>query len=828
MSKIRIYELAKELNVPSNKLVDALADLNLNVQNHMSTIDDAVADIIRDVLRPKVKKSKKSEAAPAQAQAPEPAAAAVPVTPPAPAAKVTPSVPAKESGKPSAPAAKVTPPAPMKELGKPSAPAKEAAKPPTTTGRTVPVPPVQDKETDTKPMTAKAPVASLDQSAQPIRAAEVPEEVETLEKVFQTEDAAEAARRRAKRPTPGPARPEAGNRKSPDNQRHNRQRPQTHSAGRPDQFGRRPEPTVVKLAQEDITVGEFAGKLKRPAAEVIRRLIDLGVMASINQSIDAETATLLATEMGFTVEQAAPPKPVYDNPFDIPQAEEDPSQLLMRPPVVTVMGHVDHGKTSLLDAIRQTNVTAQEAGGITQHIGAYQVEIMGQTITFLDTPGHEAFTAMRARGAKATDIAVLVVAADDGIMPQTIEAISHAKAAGVPIIVAVNKIDKLNANPDRVKQQLTEHGLVPEQWGGETICVDVSATKRQGIDDLLTSILTLAEIAEFRANPNKPARGVVIESKIDKGRGPVATVLIHEGTLNVGDAVLAGTTYGRIRAMTNDKGRRLRSAGPSAPVELVGLSDAPGAGEPFMVLDDEKAARGYAEQMRDKKRQEEMKTVQRVSLDDLFSQIQQGQVKELRIVLKADVQGSVEAVRQSLSKLGNQEVEVKVIHDGVGPVNESDILLATASEAIIIGFNVRPDANIRRMAEQQNVDIRLYRVIYDAIEDVQKAIKGLLAPVFREVVLGQAEVRQVFKVSKVGTIAGCHVTDGKITRQAKVRLLRSAVVVFEGHIESLKRFKDDAKEVAAGYECGIGLEGFNDIKEGDLIEAFVTEQVPQQ
>lgn len=783
MSKIRIYELAKELNVPSKKLVDALADLNLNVQNHMSTIDETVADIIRDVLRPKPKKGKKAEA---EAVAVEPA--------------------------------EQLPPTELPKI-------QEQVTQLTTTGLTLAVQPVQNKESYTKPMTAKSQETFLDTTkASPAPMAGVLEDVDA-EKAFLTEDAEEITHKPAKRPIVTANRPDGANRRPTDNNRRNQTRPRPPV--RTEQ-PRRVETFVVKLGREDMTVGELAAKLKRPASDVIRRLIELGVMASINQTIDADTAVLIATELGYTVEQAAPPKPVYDSPFEAPPIADTPGQLVGRPPVVTVMGHVDHGKTSLLDAIRQTNVTAQEAGGITQHIGAYQVEIMGQMITFLDTPGHEAFTAMRARGAQATDIAVLVVAADDGIMPQTIEAINHAKAAGVPIVVAVNKIDKPGANPERVKQQLAEHGLVPEDWGGETICVNVSALKHQGIDDLLTSILTLAEIAEFKANPEKPARGVVIESRIDKGRGPTATVLIHEGTLNVGDAVLAGTTYGRIRAMTNDKGRRLKGAGPSSPVEIVGLSDAPGAGEQFMVVDDEKIARGFAERMRDKKRQEEMKTVQRVSLDDLFAQIQQGQLKELRIVLKADVQGSVEALRQSLSKLGNAEVAVKVIHDGVGPVNESDILLATASDAIIIGFNVRPDASTRRMAEQHNVDIRLYRVIYEAIEDVQKAIKGLLAPVFREVILGQAEVRQVFKVTKVGSIAGCHVTDGKITRQAKVRLIRGGLVVFEGHIESLKRFKDDAREVAAGYECGIGLDGFNDLKEGDTIEAFVSEQVPQQ
>ncbi len=771
MSRIRIYELAKELNIPSKKLVDALADLNLNVQNHMSSIDDVVADVIRDVLRPK--KAKK----------------AAPDTEPAPAAD-------RSSGSPGAESK-------QKKPAEQQSARQRKPQPKPTPGK---------KSEQPAPAATRATPQSVDDA---IEDAEVAPGL-----VAKGAD----VRKRPRRPAAGQSRSDAQGRRGGDSRSRGSRGRQTRRNEPPRPAG----PSVVKLEPVDVTVGDLASQLKRPVTEVIRKLMDLGVMAAINQSIDFDTASLIASELGFVVEQSAPKEPIYENPFEAPPIPDDPSELVSRPPVVTVMGHVDHGKTSLLDAIRQTNVTAREAGGITQHIGAYQVECLEQLITFLDTPGHEAFTAMRARGARATDIAVLVVAADDGIMPQTVEAISHAKAAEVPIIVAVNKIDKPGANPDRVKQQLTEHGLIPEEWGGEIICVNVSALKKQGIDDLLTSILTLAELAEFKANPNKAARGIVIESQIDKGRGPVATVLINEGTLSVGDAVLAGTTSGRIRAMTNDKGRRMKSAGPSAPVEIIGLSDAPLAGDPFMVFEDEKTARGYAETLRDQKREEELKTVQRVSLDDLFSQIEQGQLKELRIVLKADVQGSVEALRQSLAKLGNEEVSVVVIHDGVGPVNESDILLASASEAIIIGFNVRPDSSTRKAAEQHNVDIRLYRVIYDAIEDVEKAIKGLLAPVFKEVVLGQAEVRQVFKVSKVGTIAGCYLTEGKVTRQSKVRLLRGGVVIFEGEIESLKRFKDDVREVAAGYECGIGLASFNDIKEGDVIEAYIIEQVEQK
>lgn len=768
MSKIRIYELARELNVPSKKLVEALADLDLNVQNHMSTIDNEVADIIRQVLRPAEKTA---------ARQPEKVAAEVP-----------------------------------KEQPRKQDPPQEARK-----GKDVSAEKSQPKENEAKPVIARQPSSkqqpresSVEQPAEPAAL----EELDDLEEFdLPDEEQTKPKRSSARR---GDDRQRSRGRRSSNRRARGRQQTATES---------KPEPRVVKLDAADITVGELATKLKRPANEVIRKLIELGVMAAINQTIDVDTATLVANELGFEVQQAAPPAPVYDSPFEIPVEPDDPADLKLRPPVVTVMGHVDHGKTSLLDAIRQSNVTATEAGGITQHIGAYQVKIMDQLITFLDTPGHEAFTAMRARGAQATDIAVLVVAADDGIMPQTVEAINHSKAAGVPIIVAINKIDRPAANPDRVKQQLTEHGLIPEEWGGDTMCVNVSALKRTGIDDLLTAILTLAEVAELKANPNKPARGVVIESKVDRGRGPVATVLIHSGTLNVGDVVLAGASQGRIRAMNNHQGRRIQSAGPSTPVEIVGLSDVAEAGEPFMVLADEKEARQYAEKLREKKREEELKSVQRVSLDDLFSQIQQGEVKDLNIIVKADVQGSIEALRQSLIKLSTDEVEVKVIHEGVGPVNESDILLATASQAIIVGFNVRPDPATRKLAEQQNVDIRLYRVIYDAIEDVENAIKGMLAPVFREAVLGQAEVRQIFKASRIGTIAGSYVTDGKITRQAQVRLIRDGVVIYEGRLDSLKRFKDDVREVLAGYECGITLENFNDIKEGDIIEAFSMEEV---
>ncbi|KLU63463.1 translation initiation factor IF-2 [Peptococcaceae bacterium CEB3] len=574
---------------------------------------------------------------------------------------------------------------------------------------------------------------------------------------------------------------------------------------------------------ESISVQELASRMSRKAGELIVKLMNLGVMATINQELDAETATIVANDMGVTVEvKVEKPLTVIEEIIDPPET------LKSRPPVVTVMGHVDHGKTSLLDAIRTTNVIASEAGGITQHIGAYQVEIKGQKITFLDTPGHEAFTAMRARGAQVTDIAVLVVAADDGIMPQTIEAINHAKAAQVPIIVAINKIDKEDAHPDKVKQELTEYGLVVEEWGGDTIAVPVSAKTKANLEQLLEMILLVAEVRELRANSNRPAAGTVIEAELDKGKGPVATVLVAKGTLNVGDVMVAGAAFGKIRAMIDDKGRRVKKAGPSTPVEVQGLSEVPMAGETFDIVSDEKLARQIASARASERKAEEAKQTVKVSLDDLFDRIKEGEVKELNIIIKADVQGSVEALRQSLERLSTGEVRVNPIHGGVGAITETDVMLAAASNAIIIGFNVRPDSNTKDTADMQGVDVRLYRVIYDAIEDVKAAMSGLLDPDFKESVQGKAEVRQVFKVPKVGSVAGCFVTEGKINRSFKVRVIRDGVVVHEGNIDSLRRFKDDVREVSEGYECGVGLERFNDIKEGDIIEAFILEEVKRQ
>ncbi len=578
----------------------------------------------------------------------------------------------------------------------------------------------------------------------------------------------------------------------------------------------KPEVLNIKIPDE-ISVGELAVRLKKTASDVIKKLMGLGVMASVNQIIDFDTAALIAEEYEAKYEKEIIVSLEDQVIAEIIDNEED---LITRPPVVVVMGHVDHGKTSLLDAIRNADVTSTEAGGITQHIGAYRVKINGQDITFLDTPGHEAFTAMRARGAQVTDIAILVVAADDGIMPQTIEAINHAKAADVSIIVAINKIDKEGANPDRIKQQLMEHDLVPEEWGGDVICVPVSAKQKLNIDELLENVLLVAEVKELKANPNRDAEGTVVEAKLDKGRGPVATVLVQKGTLKVGDYLIAGTVSGKIRLMVNDKGQKIKEAGPSCPVEIVGLNEVPVGGDTFNVVKDEKKAKQLVELRKFDKKEEILKARQKVTLDNLFEHINEGQIKDFNIIVKADVQGSVEAVRQSLTKLSNEEVRLNVIHGGVGGINESDVMLANASNAIIIGFNVRPDQGATTSAEREDVEIRLYRVIYQAIEEMEAAMKGMLAPKYEEQIIGHARIRETFKISGVGTIAGCYVTDGKIRRNCGVRVVRDNIVIFEGSLNSLKRFKDDAKEVNEGYECGLGIERYNDLKVDDVIECF--------
>ena len=579
-------------------------------------------------------------------------------------------------------------------------------------------------------------------------------------------------------------------------------------------------PITVTVGDE-ITVGELAAALKKTAAEVIKVLLKLGMMATVNQVIDYDTAEIVVTEMGAKIEKQVVVT-IEERIMD--DTEDNAENLKPRSPVVVVMGHVDHGKTSLLDAIRNTAVTDTEAGGITQHIGAYRVNCNGQDITFLDTPGHAAFTSMRKRGAMATDIAVLVVAADDGIMPQTVEAINHAKAANVQIIVAINKMDKPEANPDRVLQQLTEHGLVPEKWGGDIICVPVSAKTHEGIDSLLENILLVAEVMELKANPDRKAKGIVIEARLDKGRGPVASLLVQNGTLKSGDIIVAGTAVGRVRVMTNENGRELKEAGPSVPVEITGLAETPNAGDVFDAVTDERLARELVEQRKQKAKEELFNAKQRVTLDNLFDQLSEGDLKELNIIVKADVQGSVEAVRDSLEKLSNDEVKVRVIHGGVGAINESDVMLAQTSGAIIVGFNVRPDGVAKAAAERDGVDMRMYRVIYDCIEEIKAAMKGMLAPKFRENQLGTAEVRNVYKISNVGTVAGCYITNGKVTRACQIRVVRDGIVICEDKIASLRRFKDDVKEVAQGYECGIGLEKFADIKEGDIFEAFIMEE----
>ncbi len=582
-------------------------------------------------------------------------------------------------------------------------------------------------------------------------------------------------------------------------------------------------PLTVKIPDE-ITVGELASRMKKTATEVIKVLIRNGVMAAINQTIDFDTAEFVATELGCKVEREIV---VTIEERLIDDHEDTAEDLLPRSPVVVVMGHVDHGKTSLLDAVRKTNVVSGEAGGITQHIGAYTVEINGSPITFLDTPGHAAFTSMRARGAMCTDIAILVVAADDGIMPQTIEAINHAKAASIPIIVAINKMDKHGANPDRIMQQLTEYELVPEEWGGETIICPISAKTGEGIDNLLEMVTLTAEVRELTANPNRPGKGTVIEARLDKNRGPIATLLVRNGTLHKGDLIIAGTAVGRVRVMTDDKGRAISEAGPSVPVEITGLAETPAPGDEFNVVADERMARQLVEQRKQSEKDAVAQQASKVTLDNLFSKMQEGEMKELNLIVKADVQGSSEAVRASLEKLTNDEVRVRVIHAGVGAINESDILLASTSNAIVVGFNVRPDAAAAASAQRSNVDLRMYRVIYDAIDEIESAMKGMLAPKFREAIIGHAEVRQTYKVSAIGTIAGCYVKDGKITRDAQVRVLRDNVVVYQGVLGSLQRFKDSVKEVAANYECGMSIEKFNDIKEGDVFECFVMEEIPR-
>lgn len=775
MAKVRVHELAKDLHISSKELVGVLQDLGLDVKNHMSTLEEEQAEWVKRRLEEKAAGVSKDKATPA--------------------GKGKGVGEAREVAKPQEQRSRDMMPARNlpagNEVGRPvrsqlSDQSKGSRRPHAASVSAQPGP--------TKPIPAAPP-----ESGQVTAHAKATPPVRKVSPFAGHSALADSKVRDIKK------KPKAKGKKK------ERRRNELDVA----------TPDIIVIP-ETITVRELAEKLNRNPAEIMKKLMGLGIMAAINQTIDFETAEILAAEFDVAVESEKTEEEEL-----LQEIVDDEANLVPRPPVVTVMGHVDHGKTSLLDAIRKTNVVSSEAGGITQHIGAYQVEIEGEKITFIDTPGHEAFTAMRARGAQVTDIAVLVVAADDGVMPQTVEAINHAKAAGVPIIVAINKVDKPDANPDRVKQQLTEYNLVAEEWGGDTIMVPVSAKTGKGIQQLLEMILLVAEMRELAANPNRPAEGVVIESRLDKGRGPVATVLVQKGTLRVGDSILCGLTWGKVRAMVDDRGQRVETAEPSCPVEVVGLEEVPMAGDIFRVVDEKIAKQVSAMRLDGKKREEQAKTA-RVSLDDLFKQIKEGEVKELNLIVKGDVQGSIEALTQSLLRLSTDEVKVNVIHSGVGAITETDVMLASASKAIIIGFNVRPDSKARKYAENEHIDVRLYRVIYEAIDDVKKAMGGLLEPELREVFLGRAEVRAVFKIPKVGNVAGCYVQEGKINRNARVRLLRDGVVLFEGGLASLKRFKDDVREVVEGYECGIGIADFNDVKEGDIIEAYTIEQIPRE
>jgi translation initiation factor IF-2 len=760
MAKLRVYELAKELAMESREVIHRLNKMGLELKNHMNIVDEKYADSLRNLVKPNPEKDSVTVLNQDTAE------------------------PVKQK---------------EKHFHSTSPDPKRHGKQNITAANQVPSSKSEQKK-DTKKATEVS--KNLKQNNEAKKNTKP-------QKQITSENNNTVKSKNAKYQ-------EKGNFRSSGRKKHQRKNIPLKTEVQP------VTPKKVVIG-ESIIVQELAKGMGKTTAEVIKTLMNLGVFVTINQEIDADTATLVANEFGVPIDVRV------NKTVEILEDHEDDDILLEeRPPVVTVMGHVDHGKTSLLDAIKETNVIATEAGGITQHIGAYQVEVLGKKITFLDTPGHEAFTAMRARGAQVTDIAIIVVAADDGVMPQTVEAINHSKAAEVPIIVAINKIDKPDANADRVKQELTEYGLVDENWGGDTIMVPVSAKNREGIPQLLEMVLLVSEMAELKANPNRTTRGTIIEAELDKGRGPVATVLVQKGTLNIGDNIVAGSAFGKVRAMIDDKGQRVNIAKPSTPVEVLGFSEVPLAGEIFISLKDEKDARFIANHNQIKKREEELNKTTRVSLDDLFKQISEGNVRELNIIIKADVQGSIEALSQSLKNLSTDEVRINIIHSGVGTITESDVMLASASNAIIIGFNVRPDTNTRKAAETEKVDIRLYRVIYDAIDDIKGAMTGLLDPSYKEVVIGRIEVRATFKVPKVGIIAGCYVTEGKVTRNARVRVVRDGIVIHEGNIDSLKRFKDDAKEVLTGYECGIGIENFNDIKTGDVIEAFVMEEIKRE
>lgn len=821
MMKTRVYEYAKKHNMSSKEILNLLKRLNIEVANHMSIMDEQMVGKIEEhmaKLRANARMNKTPQASVAadkNVNRPEKQAAAVPA----------PEKRREEAKTVQHQAAGQEP----RKTERPSGPNdRPKGNRPDNQQR-----PQQQKiqgnhqERKTQNMTGQT-TKRNEQHVERTQNASVEQEETKVddfeEKVTIPATVGLEKREKIKKaPVPRKAYEDPKKAKQPFRNNNNNRRNDNRRGNQQPQT-QRPvmEPPAKITFTESLTVAELAKKLRKEPAEIIKKLFGLGIMATINQDLDKDTIELICAEYGVEVEE----KIVIDETnFETIEEVDNPGELEERPPVVTIMGHVDHGKTTLLDAIRSTNVVAGEAGGITQHIGAYQVEIKGKKITFLDTPGHAAFTTMRARGAQITDVTILVVAADDGVMPQTIEAISHAKAAKVPIIVAVNKIDKPEANLDRIKQELTEYELVAEEWGGDTIFCPISAKQRLGIEELLEYILLVSEVQELKANPNKRARGTVVEAELDKGRGPVATVLVQHGTLKIGDPIVVGSAFGRIRAMVNDKGRRIKEAPPSTPVEITGLNDVPQAGDQFMVFEDEKKARAIGEARAVKQRDSERRASSRVSLDDLFLHIQQGEIKELNLIIKADVQGSVEALRGSLEKIDVNGTRVKIIHTGAGAITESDVTLANASNAIIIGFNVRPEPNARSMAEQEKIDIRLHRVIYNVIEEIEAALKGMLDPVFKESIIGTAEIREVFKVSKVGNIAGSYVTEGKLTRDAGARVIRDGVVIYEGKLDTLKRFKDDVKEVAAGYECGLTLERFNDIKQGDIVEAFVMVEV---
>lgn len=778
MSKVRVYEYAKEHQVSSKKVIEALKDLGIEVANHMSTINE---NALRQLDNAVDGTNKKAEA---------------------PKKETT----SNENGNSKGPN-KPNMTNSNEKSNKPNKPAGQANKPATA-----------NKSQGAKPATNK------------------PANTSNQTQASGNQQAGGQKRNNSNRPGGGnPNRPGGNNRPNRGGNFNNKGR-NTKKKGKLNHSTVPPTPPKPKelpekiVFSESLTVAELAKKLYREPSELIKKLFMLGVVATINQSLDKDAIELICDDYGVQVEEEIK---VDVTDLDVYFENElneavDESKLVERPPVVTIMGHVDHGKTTLLDSLRNTKVTLGEAGGITQHIGAYQLEIHDKKITFLDTPGHAAFTAMRARGAQITDITILVVAADDGVMPQTIEVINHAKAAGMPIIVAVNKIDKPQANPDRVMQELTEYELVPEAWGGDTIFAPISAKFGEGLENLLDMILLVSEVEELKANPDRRAIGSVIEAELDKGRGPVATLLVQDGTLNIGDPIVVGNTFGRVRAMVNDLGRRVKKVGPSTPVEITGLNDVPQAGDRFVVFEDEKTARNIGETRASRALVAQRSATNRVSLDNLFEHMKAGEMKEVNVIIKADVQGSVEALAASLRKIDVEGVNVKIIHTAVGAINESDITLAAASNAIVIGFNVRPTAQAREAAENESVDIRLHRVIYKAIDEIEAAMKGMLDPEFQEKIIGQAQVRQTINVSKVGTIAGCYVTDGKITRDSGVRIIRDGIVVFEGEIATLKRFKDDAKEVAKGYECGITVQNFNDIKEDDVIEAYVMEEIERK